>query len=180
MVVFSSCRHLIQILKRLPFCQHSNKHLCFIRDIILYFLTALMKSTDGSLIDIAVKAPILSLLTRGAVVDFYEEAKTTISLDHPNVVKCLGFSKEPNELPSLIKSNYSTPKYLEYALFYTPLETGYDIKAATDGWRWMKDNRLAPVIICTIYLLVLALCQCSFVDPNSRFKLKVPIIYLLH
>ena len=86
----------------------------------------------------------------------------------------------PNDLPSLIKSNYSTPKYLEYALFYTPLETGYDIKAATDGWRWMKDNRLAPVIICTIYLLVLALCQCSFVDPNSRFKLKVPIIYLLH
>ena len=61
-----------------------------------------MKSTDGSLIDIAVKAPILSLLTRGAVVDFYEEAKTTISLDHPNVVKCLGFSKEPNELPSLL------------------------------------------------------------------------------
>ena len=61
-----------------------------------------MKSTDGSLIDIAVKAPILCLLTRGAVVDFYEEAKTTISLDHPNVVKCLGFSKEPNELPSLL------------------------------------------------------------------------------
>ena len=101
-ITISSCRHLIQILKRLPFCQHSNKHLCFIRDIILYFLTALMKSTDGSLIDIAVKAPILCLLTRGAVVDFYEEAKTTISLDHPNVVKCLGFSKEPNELPSLL------------------------------------------------------------------------------
>ena len=67
-----------------------------------FFITALMKSTDGSLIDIAVKAPILSLHTRGAVVDFYEEAKTTISLDHPNVVKCLGFSKEPNELPSLL------------------------------------------------------------------------------
>ena len=68
----------------------------------LNLLTASMELKDGCLIDIAVKAPILCLLTRGAVVDFYEEAKTTISLDHPNVVKCLGFSKEPNELPSLL------------------------------------------------------------------------------
>ena len=74
----------------------------------------------------------------------------------------------PNELPSLVESNYTTPKYLDYALFYMPIETGYDVKAATDGWRWMKDNRLAPAIICTIYLLILAVCQCSFVDPNSR------------
>ena len=54
----------------------------------------------------------------------------------------LQFQFPPNELPSLTKSNYSTPKYLDYALLYTPIETGYDIKAATDGWRWMKDNRL--------------------------------------
>ena len=62
----------------------------------------LMKLPDGSLIDIAAKAPILCLLTRGAVVDFYEEAKTTISLDHPNVVRCLGFSKEFHELPCIL------------------------------------------------------------------------------
>ena len=68
----------------------------------LDILTALMKLPDDSHIDIAVKAPTLCLLTRGAVVDFYEEAKTTISLDHPNVVKCLGFSKELHELPCLL------------------------------------------------------------------------------
>ena len=70
--------------------------------IIMIIFTALMKLKDDSFIDIAVKSPILCLLTRGAVVDFYREAKTTISLDHPNVVKCLGFSKEPNELPCLL------------------------------------------------------------------------------
>ena len=68
----------------------------------LALLTALMKLPDDSLIDIAVKAPTMCLLTRGAVVDFYEEAKTTISLDHPNVVRCLGFSKELHELPCLL------------------------------------------------------------------------------
>ena len=68
----------------------------------LHLLKASMKLKDGCLIDIAVKAPILCLLTRGAVVDFYEEAKTTISLNHPNVVRCLGFSKEPHELPCLL------------------------------------------------------------------------------
>ena len=37
-----------------------------------------------------------------AFKDFYQEAATTIALDDPNVVKCLGFSKEPHELPCLL------------------------------------------------------------------------------
>ena len=106
MIVFSSCRYLIQILKEkttiFSILSAFQEMFVFYQGYNSFFITALMKSTDGSLIDIAVKAPILCLLTRGAVVDFYEEAKTTISLDHPNVVKCLGFSKEPNELPSLL------------------------------------------------------------------------------
>ena len=61
-----------------------------------------MKTSDGSLIPVAVKAPKMCLLTQGAVTDFYEEAKTTIQLIHENVVRCLGFSKEPNELPCLL------------------------------------------------------------------------------
>ena len=61
-----------------------------------------MKMADGSFIPVAVKAPKMCLLTQGAVTDFYEEAKTTIQLNHDNVVRCLGFSKEPNELPCLL------------------------------------------------------------------------------
>ena len=57
---------------------------------------------DGSFITVAVKAPKMCLLTQGAVADFYEEAKTTIQFNHENVVRCLGFSKEPNELPCLL------------------------------------------------------------------------------
>ena len=61
-----------------------------------------MKTADGSEISIAVKAPKMCLLTQGSMVDFYDEAKTTICLNHPNVVNCLGFSKRPNELPCLL------------------------------------------------------------------------------
>ena len=61
-----------------------------------------MKMADGSFITVAVKAPKMCLLTQGAVADFYEEAKTTIQFKHENVVRCLGFSKEPNELPCLL------------------------------------------------------------------------------
>ena len=61
-----------------------------------------MKLPDDSTIDIAIKAPKLCLLTEGAIVDFYKEAKTTFSLKHENIVKCLGFSKKSNELPSLL------------------------------------------------------------------------------
>ena len=50
-----------------------------------------MKSSDGSNIEIAIKAPKMCLLNEGAVVDFHEEAKTTISLKHDNIVKCLGY-----------------------------------------------------------------------------------------
>ena len=63
---------------------------------------AFMKLPDGEIIDIAVKAPKMCLLTQGAVVDFYEEAKTTILLKHENIVTCLGFSKKLHELPSLL------------------------------------------------------------------------------
>ena len=46
-----------------------------------------MISSDDSVIDIAVKAPKMCLLTESAIVDFYEEAKTTIRLKHDNIVK---------------------------------------------------------------------------------------------
>ena len=46
-----------------------------------------MISSDDSVIDIAVKAPKMCLLTESAIVDFYEEAKTTIRLEHDNIVK---------------------------------------------------------------------------------------------
>ena len=61
-----------------------------------------MTLCDGEVIDIAVKAPKMCLLTQGAVVDFYKEAKTTIQLKHENIVTCLGFSKKADELPSLL------------------------------------------------------------------------------
>ena len=63
-----------------------------------------MKLQSGEVIDVAVKAPKINLLTgtSAAIDDFYKEAKTTLSFNHENVVKCLGFSKEPDELPCLI------------------------------------------------------------------------------
>ena len=57
------------------------------------------------MIDVAVKAPKINLLTGTSAAiykDFYKEAKTTLSFNHENVVKCLGFSKELDELPCLI------------------------------------------------------------------------------
>ena len=65
-------------------------------------LIASLRIEDDSIITVAVKAPKMCLLTQGIVTDFYEEAKTTISLRHENIVRCLGFSSEPHELPSLI------------------------------------------------------------------------------
>ena len=63
-----------------------------------------MKLQSGEVIDVAVKAPKINLLTgtSAAIDDFYKEAKTTLFFNHENVVKCLGFSKEPDELPCLI------------------------------------------------------------------------------
>ena len=61
-----------------------------------------MKLSQGDVIDIAIKAPKISLLVQGAIIDFYKEAKTTLGFKHENVVQCLGFSKEPNELPCLL------------------------------------------------------------------------------
>ena len=62
----------------------------------------MLKSDFGTYITVAVKAPKLCLLTQGSIVEFYEEAKTTIKLNHNNIVKCLGFSSESFELPCLI------------------------------------------------------------------------------
>ena len=76
-----------------------------------------MEMTDGSLIDVAIKAPKMCLLTQGAIMDFYEEAKTTICLRHENVVRCLGFSKEPNELPYLLF------EYMDYGSLESILAT---------------------------------------------------------
>ena len=63
-----------------------------------------MKLPDGEVIDVAVKAPKINLLTgtSAAIDDFYKEAKTTLFFNHENVVKCLGFSKELDELPCLL------------------------------------------------------------------------------
>ena len=69
---------------------------------MLTLFIASLKSNDGSCINVAVKAPKLCLLTQGTIIEFYEEAKTTIKLNHSNVVRCLGFSKESHELPCLI------------------------------------------------------------------------------
>ena len=65
-----------------------SSHLCL---IFSYYISASMKSSDGSFIEIAIKAPKMCLLNEGAVVDFHEKAKTTISLKHDNIVKCLGY-----------------------------------------------------------------------------------------
>ena len=63
-----------------------------------------MKLQSGEVVDVAVKAPKINLLTgtSAAIDDFYKEAKATLSLNHENVVNCLGFSKESDELPCLI------------------------------------------------------------------------------
>ena len=44
----------------------------------------------------------MSVQAQDAVIDFYEEAKTIFKLSHKNIVKCLGLSREPHELPCLI------------------------------------------------------------------------------
>ena len=61
-----------------------------------------MELKDGTVDSIAVKAPKMCTLTQGAVVDFLQEAKTAMFLNHTNIVKCMGFSKEPYELPCLL------------------------------------------------------------------------------
>ena len=61
-----------------------------------------MKLSDGRITDVAVKAPKMCLLTQGSLVDFYEEANTTIHLKHENIITCLGFYKKALELPCLI------------------------------------------------------------------------------
>ena len=62
-----------------------------------------MKSSDGSIIEVAIKAPKLGAEGHeDAVIDFYKEAKTSISLKHENIVRCLGLSKQQNELPHLL------------------------------------------------------------------------------
>ena len=61
-----------------------------------------MELHDGTIASIAVKAPKMCILTQANVVDFLKEAKTAMLLNHTNIVKCMGFSKEPCELPGLI------------------------------------------------------------------------------
>jgi serine/threonine protein kinase len=75
-----------------------------IKIFTFFLLLASMKLPDGEVIDVAVKAPKINLLTgtSAAIDDFYKEAKTTLFFNHENVVKCLGFSKELDELPCLL------------------------------------------------------------------------------
>ena len=62
-----------------------------------------MTSSDGSIIEIAIKAPKIGAEGHeDAVVDFYKEAKVSISLKHENIVRCLGLSKQKNEQPHLL------------------------------------------------------------------------------
>ena len=62
-----------------------------------------LKSNDGfEDIEIAIKAPKVNLISSDSVNDFYREANTAVSFDHINVLKCLGMSEEPKELPYLI------------------------------------------------------------------------------
>ena len=62
-----------------------------------------MTSSDGSIIEVAIKAPKMGAEGHeDAVMDFYKEAKTSISLKHENIVRCLGLSKQQNELPHLL------------------------------------------------------------------------------
>ena len=62
-----------------------------------------LKSNDGSEdIEIAIKAPKVNLISSDSVNDFYREANTAVSFDHINVLKCLGMSEEPKELPYLV------------------------------------------------------------------------------
>ena len=62
-----------------------------------------LKSNDGfEDTEIAIKAPKVNLISSDSVNDFYREANTAVSFDHINVLKCLGMSEEPKELPYLI------------------------------------------------------------------------------
>ena len=62
-----------------------------------------LKSNDGSEdIEVAIKAPKVNLISSDSVNDFYREANTAVSFDHINVLKCLGMSEEPKELPYLV------------------------------------------------------------------------------
>ena len=72
----------------------------------VFFLTATMISSDDSVIDIAVKAPKMCLLTESAIVDFYEEAKTTIRLEHDNIVKVRKSQKHSSMHPILPKKEH--------------------------------------------------------------------------
>ncbi len=53
-------------------------------------------------VEVAIKAPKIKLLNPESLNDFYQEANTAISFDHENVLKCLGMSDEPKELPYLL------------------------------------------------------------------------------
>ena len=58
-----------------------------------------MKSSN---FEVAIKAPKISLLTSEVMTDFYEEAKTAMRLNHENILKCIGISNEPNQLPYML------------------------------------------------------------------------------
>ena len=62
-----------------------------------------MTSSDGSIIEVAIKKPKIGAEGHeDAVASFCKEAETSISLKHENIVRCLGLSKQQNELPHLL------------------------------------------------------------------------------
>ena len=62
-----------------------------------------LKSNDGRTeTEVAIKAPKVNLINSESVSDFYREANTAVSFDHKNVLKCLGMSDGPKELPYLV------------------------------------------------------------------------------
>ena len=100
-----------------------------------------MKLEDDSIIIVAVKAPKMCLLTQGIVTDFYEEAKTTISLRHENIVRCLGFSSEPHELPSLIF------EYMDHGSLEEVLATNRTKKIENNELLKLTDVRISNFIL---------------------------------
>lgn len=57
---------------------------------------------DEEDIEVAIKAPKVSMLNSDTLNDFYTEANTAIKFDNENVLKCFGMSDGPKELPYLL------------------------------------------------------------------------------
>lgn len=87
---------------------------------------------DG--IEVAIKAPRVSMLNPESLNDFYQEANTAIAFHHDNVLRCLGMSDEPKKLPYLIF------EYMHYGDLATILANH---RASTSG---CIHNKQLPIL----------------------------------